>query len=79
MAKPPGTVDRLGEYVVALPNWMEWLEMRAQKNHSQSLAELKKRGGLSPCEAIALFEDRRWRRMSNTELSAAFERYEGIV
>lgn len=37
----------------------EW----AQKNHGQTLAQLKRRGGLSPCEAVANIERRAWRAM----------------
>lgn len=33
----------------------------AQRNHGQSLKRLAERGGLSPCEAIAIMDRRRWR------------------
>jgi hypothetical protein len=38
-------------------------EAQAQKNHHQSLAELASRGGLSACEAVAVLQDRPWRKM----------------
>jgi hypothetical protein len=38
-------------------------ESWALSNHSQSLARLKERGGLSLCEAAAIIEKRRWRPM----------------
>lgn len=38
-------------------------ERQAQANHSQSLTRLAERGGLSPSEAVAVLEDRAWRRM----------------
>lgn len=45
--------------VIALP-WpmVEAHEKQAQKNHSQSVTRLAERGGLSPCEACAVLEDR---------------------
>ena len=36
---------------------------QAMKNHGQTLERLRERGGLGPCEAVAILEDRRWRRM----------------
>ncbi len=38
-------------------------EQQAQTNHGQTLQRLAERGGLSLCEALALIEKRRWRRM----------------
>lgn len=38
-------------------------EKQAYSNHSQSLKTLNERGGLSPCEAVAVLEDRQWRAM----------------
>lgn len=44
---------------------MDLLDARqAQVNHGQTLERLAERGGLSPCEAVALAERRRWHRMS---------------
>lgn len=50
--------------VIALP-WpmMEPHEAQAERNHSQSIARLAERGGLSACEACAVLEDRGYRRM----------------
>lgn len=39
-------------------------EQQAQRNHGQTLERLAERGGLSPCEAVAIAERRRWHRMS---------------
>jgi hypothetical protein len=38
-------------------------ELQAQRNHDQSLQRLAERGGLSPCEAVAVLEGRAWHRM----------------
>lgn len=38
-------------------------ERQADRNHSQTLDGLNRRGGLSACEALAVLEDRPWRRM----------------
>lgn len=37
-------------------------ESQATKNHWQTLNRLAERGGLSACEALAIMEDRPWRR-----------------
>ena len=42
-------------------------EAQAQINHQQSLTRLAERGGVSECEAIAILENRRWRRMGEVE------------
>lgn len=42
-------------------------EKQAQKNHYQTLKRLAERGGLSPSEAVAVIEDREWRRMSDED------------
>lgn len=42
-------------------------EAQAKWNHSQTLDRLRERGGLSPCEAVAVLEDRRWHRMDYSE------------
>lgn len=49
---------------------------RAFLNHGQSLEPLASRGGLSPCEAVAILEDRPWHRMDQT---AAIERLAELV
>lgn len=40
-------------------------EKQALRNHDQTLAGLASRGGLSPCEALAVLEDRPWHRMDD--------------
>lgn len=52
-------------------------EQQAQKNHSQTLKRLAERGGLSPCEALAILDDRPWKRMPNTQ--ACVELSERII
>lgn len=39
-------------------------ELQALRNHSQTLARLAERGGLSPCEAVAVLQNRRWQPMT---------------
>lgn len=51
-------------------------EAQAESNHSQSLARLNSRGGLSPSEAVAVLEDRQWKSMPVDE---AEDRLEEIV
>lgn len=41
--------------------------LQAMRNHGQSLERLAQRGGLSPCEAVAIIEDRRWKRMADVD------------
>jgi lambda repressor-like predicted transcriptional regulator len=52
--------------VVAVP-WgiVEPHERQAEENHRQSLQTLASRGGLSPCEALAVIDERPWRKMDN--------------
>jgi len=40
---------------------------QAKRNHSQTLSRLAKRGGVSPSEAVALAEGRRWEPMEEEE------------
>jgi hypothetical protein len=40
---------------------------QAERSHHQTLEELKKRGGLTVCEAVAILEDRAWHRMDAAE------------
>lgn len=40
---------------------------QAMRNHGQTLKRLRERGGLSPCEAVAILEDRKWSRMSQPD------------
>lgn len=42
-------------------------EAQANHNHGQTLKRLAERGGLSPCEAVAVLEDRRWHAMPDRE------------
>lgn len=42
-------------------------EQQAMHNHGQTLKRLAERGGLSYCEALAVIEDRQWRRMDEAE------------
>jgi hypothetical protein len=51
--------------VIALPwSMIEPHERQAIKNHSQTLARLAERGGLAPCEACAILDDREYRDMA---------------
>lgn len=55
-------------------------ELQAKANHcGQDLAKLASRGGLSPCEALAILDDRKWSQMddheAHTELSNRVEAY----
>lgn len=57
--------------VVGLP-W-EMIEPHAKQaysNHSQTLERLAERGGLSPCEAVAILEDRRWSKMDQEKANS---------
>lgn len=40
---------------------------QALRNHGQTIERLRERGGLGPCEAVAILENRRWRRMDQAE------------
>lgn len=53
---------------------LEAHEKQALRNHDQSLQRLAERGGLSPCEMVAVIEDRQWHRMPNAEALAAISR-----
>jgi len=51
-------------------------EERAKSNHGgQDFEMLASRGGVGPEEAIALMEDRRWKKMNVIELVDAFRKY----
>lgn len=43
---------------------------QAQRNHGQTLERLAERGGLGPDEAVAVLENRPWRRMPRAEANA---------
>lgn len=51
-------------------------ERQAQRNHYQTLDRLAQRGGLSPCELVAVLEDRPWRAMP---LDAAEDRVRELL
>lgn len=42
-------------------------EKQARANHQQTLDRLNERGGLSPCELLAVLEDRPWSKMDQGE------------
>lgn len=42
-------------------------DVQALRNHHQSLGKLAIRGGLTPCEALAVIEGRPWERMAFTD------------
>ena len=44
-------------------------QQQAYCNHGQSLLRLAQRGGLAPCEAVAVLEGRKWRHMRTSEAS----------
>ena len=58
-----------GEYIKGIPwDMIAPQEKRAKRNHGgQDLKDLARRGGLSPCEAIAVLEDRHWTPNPNAE------------
>lgn len=49
-------------------------ERQAQANHSQTLDRLRERGGLSPCEALAILENRPWKKMDMRHAAAEVRR-----
>jgi len=51
-------------------------ERQAHRNHGQTLDRLAERGGLGVGEALAILEDREWRRMDE---QAAVDQYERII
>lgn len=61
--------------VPAIVLWIPWSliephEAQAFRNHGQYLAKLADRGGLTADEAVAVLEDREWRRMPRAESNA---------
>lgn len=50
-------------------------EEQAVKNHHQTLDELNSRGGLSPCELVAVMQCRKYQSMNVVELVDAFREY----
>jgi len=59
--------------VPAFIRWDALNEEQAQINHGQSLAMLASRGGLAPCEAVAIIEHRRWQKMRIDDALAIIE------
>lgn len=54
--------------IVAIPfDLLKPHEVQAVRNHQQTLARLAERGGLSPCEALAVLEDRKYISMTPDE------------
>ena len=58
--------QRVAEHIAPIP-WsvIASHEAQAQRNHDQTLQRLAERGGLSPCELVAVLTDRRWHRMDD--------------
>lgn len=58
-----------GVRVIDTIDWrmIEPHEDQADRNHGQTLRMLHSRGGLSACEALAVLEDRPWRKMTLDE------------
>lgn len=58
-----------GKFIRGIPlDMIAAHEEQAKRNHGgQNLAGLSRRGGLSPCEAIAVLEDRSWTPYRNAE------------
>ena len=61
-------------YLTALgcPDFVAWSLVaphakQAMTNHGQTLERLDERGGLSPCELVAVLEDRKWKPMPTAE------------
>lgn len=47
----------------------EW----AQRNHSQTVEQLNRRGGLDPSEIWAIYQEKRWERLSRQDLMRALQ------
>lgn len=59
----------------AIPwSMIEPCEKQAQLNHDQSLERLAERGGLAPCEALAVLDGRKWKQMPGGEAKAELQR-----
>ncbi|AWJ85132.1 hypothetical protein TSH58p_17355 [Azospirillum sp. TSH58] len=57
-ARPPADAPRSIPWSLVAPH-----RAQAQINHGQTLERLAERGGLAPCELLAVLEDRPHRRM----------------
>lgn len=58
------------------PRFIRWDALNedwAHRNHNQTLSVLARRGGLSPCEAVAIIQRRNWRDMDRQEASDALK------
>jgi hypothetical protein len=53
-------------------------EQQALINHGQSLGRIAERGGLSPCEALAIINRRRWRNEGSSS-EAGLKLLEAII
>ncbi len=42
-------------------------DKQAKANHDQDLEKLQSRGGVSACEALAILDERPWKRMDENE------------
>lgn len=61
------------------PQFIRWEVLNeewAHRNHHQTLMQLAERGGLSPSEALANIEHRRWRSMDPVLAQLALKQYE---
>ena len=58
-------IMQAAQFGISSVSWslFERHQEQALKNHSQTLERLAERGGLSCCEALAIIENRRWKRM----------------
>lgn len=66
----PIMIDK--KYQHYLPKEMRWEiiaphQKQAKANHSQTLERLAERGGLAPCEILAVLQDRPWLKMDHEQ------------
>lgn len=69
-----------GYYAAHCPLSVPWAllaphEKQAWLSHNQSLSRLAERGGLAPCEMVAVIEDRKWSRMDDAKAIATLKDY----
>ena len=50
---------------------VDWADRQAYRNHNQTLKQLANRGGLSPQEALALMNEKKWAFYRDTTDEAA--------
>ena len=65
---PYTVLQQRQDLLPSCPPWIPFAmlaphEEQAMRNHSQTLERLASRGGLDPSEALAILDDRPWRRM----------------